>query len=85
MTAELCDKNAIIPSEIFYTAMLLPYGCGRDPHEDNPLLAMKAADSDPDTMYHHKAMREPDKENFKEAMQQEWDGQVGNGNFSLVE
>jgi hypothetical protein len=34
------------------------------------LLAFKAS-TDPDTMYHHQAMKQPDREKFKEAIQKE--------------
>ena len=37
---------------------------------DDPISAMKAT-SDPDTMYHHEAMREEDAQQFKEAMVKE--------------
>jgi Reverse transcriptase (RNA-dependent DNA polymerase). len=46
-------------------------------------LAMKAS-ADPDTMYHHQAMREPDKDEFKKAMQKEIDDQLENGNFEII-
>jgi hypothetical protein len=45
-------------------------------HEDQEswneqhLLAFKAS-TDPDTIYHHQAMKQPDREKFKEAMQKE--------------
>ena len=51
--------------------------------EENPLVAYKAT-SDPDTMYHHEAMREPDKEEFKKAMVKEVTDQMKNGNFTIV-
>jgi hypothetical protein len=37
---------------------------------ETDLLAFKAS-TDPDTMYHHQAMREPDRNKFVEAMQKE--------------
>ena len=43
-----------------------------------------AASKDPDTMYLHEAMRQPDKPQFLKAMQKEVDGQIANGNFALV-
>jgi len=49
----------------------------------NPIQAFKAT-SDPDTMYMHEAMKEPDADKFKEAMQKEVDDQLANGNFSLI-
>ena len=43
-----------------------------------------AASKDPDTMYLHEAMRQPDRPQFIEAMQKEVAGQMANGNFALV-
>jgi len=40
--------------------------------------------ANPDTMYHHQAMREPDHDEFKKAMQKEIDDQMLNGNFTLI-
>ena len=37
----------------------------------DPLHILKAT-TDPDTMYLHQAMKEPDAEEFKKAMQKEW-------------
>ena len=44
---------------------------------------MKAT-SDPDTLYYHEAMKEPDAAKFEDAMGQEWEGQVMNGNFQSM-
>jgi hypothetical protein len=43
-----------------------------------------AASKDPDVMYLHEAMRQPDREQFLHAMQKEVEGQMANGNFALV-
>ena len=59
------------------------------PEHDNqvkiqvPLAAFKAT-TDPDTMYHHEAMREPDKAEFMKAMAKEVKDQMENGNFPIV-
>ena len=50
---------------------------------DGSLIAMKAQ-SDPDTMYHHQAMREPDHCEFTKAMDKEIKDQMDNGNFILL-
>jgi len=42
------------------------------------LLAFKAS-TDPDTMYHHQAMKQPDREKFKEAMQKECEAHYKEG------
>ena len=51
--------------------------------EHHPLLAYKAT-SDPDTMYLHQAMKEPDKEQFLIAMEKEAQNQLNNGNFTIM-
>jgi hypothetical protein len=58
-------------------------------HEDQEswseqhLLAFKAS-TDPDTMYHHQAMKQPDREKFKEAMQKECEAHYKEGNYKLI-
>jgi len=54
--------------EIFSLPAMFPV-----PNED--LLAMKAS-SDPDTMYLHEAMKQPDREEFMKAMRKEIDAQL---------
>ena len=51
--------------------------------QSETLLAYKAS-SDPDTMYHHVAMRQHDRKNFMDAMRKEIRDQLQNGNFSLI-
>jgi Reverse transcriptase (RNA-dependent DNA polymerase) len=43
-----------------------------------------AASTDPDTMYHHEAMREPDREEFLKAMEKEVKAHTANENWSIV-
>ena len=71
----ICTKDGI-EGEIFSLSAMFP----TNKVEEHPLMAMKAT-SDPDTMYMHEAMREPDKEEFKQAMKKEWNDQLANGNF----
>jgi hypothetical protein len=58
-------------------------------HEDQEswseqhLLAFKAS-TDPVTMYHHQAMKQPDREKFKEAMQKECEAHYKEGNYKLI-
>ena len=49
----------------------------------NPIMAYKAT-SNLDTMYHHQAMRQPDKEEFKTAMAKELQDQMNNSNFKVM-
>jgi hypothetical protein len=51
--------------------------------DEDPLLAYKAS-ADPDTMYMHQAVKEPDRDNFIAAMQKEVRDQSDNGNFSII-
>ena len=39
---------------------------------------------DPDTLYYHEAMREPDRKEFKKAMQSEVDDRIKGKRFSIV-
>ena len=71
-----------MPGEIFCLSVL----SGNDSKtegDDNPILAYKAS-TDPDTMYRHEAMREPDRDEFIKAMHKEIIDQMKNGNFSIV-
>ena len=56
--------------------------CKREPLFKN-IMACKAT-SDPDTMYRHEAMKEPDYNQFLKAMEKEVRDQMGNNNFHLV-
>jgi hypothetical protein len=50
--------------------------------DNNPLYAYKAS-ADPDTMYHHQAIMEPDAKDFKEAMAKVIADQMQNVNFTI--
>ncbi len=58
-------------------------------HEDKEtwieqnLLAYKAS-TDPDTMYHQQAMKQPDREKFQEAMKKECEAHYKERNYRLV-
>lgn len=68
-----------VPGEIYCHEALT----GGNAHEfDNP-LAYKAS-TDPDTMYMHQAMKQPDKVEFVKAMEKEVRDQMENGNFEIV-
>jgi DNA-nicking Smr family endonuclease len=47
-------------------------------------LAFAANKSDPDTMYMHQAMRQPDKEQFKKAMQEEINAHTENKHREII-
>jgi hypothetical protein len=50
---------------------------------NNGLLAFKAK-ADPDTMYLHQALKEPDREKFIQAMEKEVEQQVQKGVYSII-
>ncbi|KAI2507330.1 hypothetical protein MHU86_7050 [Fragilaria crotonensis] len=54
-----------------------------DDEEQHPMLAY-AASADPDTMYYHEAMREPDRPEFIKAMVKEVQSHTENGVWELV-
>jgi hypothetical protein len=49
----------------------------------SPLLAI-AASVDPDTMYLHQALKEPDKAQWLKAMEEEVNAHISNGNWEMV-
>ena len=52
--------------------------------EDDDNVHVLKAQCDPDTMYHHEAMKQPDKEEFKAAMTKEVKDQLNNETFEIV-
>ena len=52
-------------------------------YEPDPTHAFKST-SDPDTLYHHQAMRAPDRQHFRAAMDTEIKDQLANGNFNVM-
>lgn len=83
MAVKIQQNNNDIPAELLAASTLFPMD---DTHNSpyDPLLIYKAADWDPDTMYHHQAMKQPDRNEFIRAMQKEVDDQMAEGNFSIV-
>ena len=72
MTTKLTHASPDCEGELFCLEALFP-----------DALAY-AALRDPDTMYLHQAMKEPDKYKFLAAMVEEMDAQLKGGNFSLI-
>jgi hypothetical protein len=68
-----------VEGEIFCLEAMFP---SREEIE-HPLMAFKAT-SDPDTMYLHKAMKEPDSGEFVRALNKEVRDQMEPGNFSVI-
>jgi hypothetical protein len=67
-------QHSDVPYEVFATL-----------HDDDDHdWCAYAASKDPDTMYLHEAMKQPDKAEFLVAMDKEMQGQMDNGNFKVV-
>jgi hypothetical protein len=75
------------PERLIYDANSCLIRTNEHQHEEawskQDLLAYKAS-TDPDTMYHHQAMRQPDKEKFQEAMRKECEAHYKEGNYRLI-
>jgi Reverse transcriptase (RNA-dependent DNA polymerase) len=72
------DGNQV-EGELFCQGSMFPEG-----KDENDVLYVFKTSTDPDTMYLHQAMKEPDKEQFKDAMIKEVEDQTENKNFSIV-
>ncbi len=81
--SESMDANDedYIEGEIFCYTAISPDKI--NPANMDPLFVYKSS-VDPDTLYHHEAMREPDRKEFKRAMQKEIDDRIKGKNFSIV-
>jgi hypothetical protein len=82
MEAELSEANTEIPGELL-SYESIPMGNDDEIFGGNPLLAYKAS-TDPDTMYHHEAMKQTDRHEFLKAMHKEVEDQMSNGNFTVL-
>jgi len=83
MSAQTADD---IEGEIFCLQALYPTteeDCMLQENSGDPLQAFKAT-SDPDTMYLHQAMKQPDREEFLKAMIKVVTDQKDNGNFTII-
>ena len=78
MLAEAIDDDRM--NEIFSYQSI--YGYEEETSETDPLKVFKAS-SDPDTMYHHEAMKAPDRKQFIKAMVKEINDQEGH-NWEVV-
>lgn len=74
------QDHSMVPGELLCeSALFLRHDFQPEVH---PIQAYKAS-ADPDTLYHHEAMHAPDQDQFKVAMEKEFNDQLNNGNFSL--
>jgi predicted SnoaL-like aldol condensation-catalyzing enzyme len=52
---------------------------------DNPITFAMKASADPDTFYHHQAMKQPDARQFKEAMVKEVNDHTKKKHWEVIE
>ena len=72
------------PDRLAFKALTEPFEISEeDSWLDQHHLAFKAK-SDPDSMYYHQAMQQPDKDEFKKAMRKELIAHHMEGNYKLV-
>jgi len=70
---------------VAYESILEPYDYKQeDEWCEGDLMTFKAS-TDPDTMYYHQAMREPEKEKFQEAIKKECEDHFRESNYKLVD
>ena len=71
-----------VDGEIFCFSTLCPDGIITTDY-DEPLYVYKST-ADPDTLYHHEAMKQTDKREFQQAMQKEIDDRMNDNNYSII-
>ena len=80
MAAELSVKQG--PYDVAFEVLVVPNN-EAEIETMNLLIAM-AASADPDTMYWHEAMSQPDQKQFLEAAIKEVNDQTKNGNWEVI-
>ena len=77
------NSTTHVEGEIFCYTALCPEGDMQSICQQlDPLYAFKST-ADPDSMYRHEAMRQPDRDQFSEAMQKEYDSRLHEKVYSL--
>ena len=79
---ELKNDDHSVEGEIFCFSTICPDGIIATDYDD-PLYVYKST-ADPDTLYHHEAMKQIDKKEFQKAMQKEIDDRMKNNNYSII-
>lgn len=79
--AEMTTSSNGVPNEIFAFENLFPNPSSLAFQDE--LHAYKST-ADPDTLYYHEAMREPDKKQFQVAMDKELNDNIEKGNIELI-
>lgn len=83
MESQIDDPIPRVQDEILCLQSVFPDHASYEATNSDPLVAYKAT-ADPDTMYLHEAMKEPDRAEFVKAMQKEVNDQMANGNYTIV-
>ena len=78
---EVASITSDVPGEIFSFNSVLDSSLSLN--YVDPIISYKPT-SDPETLYHHQAMRQPDREEFKRAMDNEIKDQMKNVNFTVL-
>ena len=77
------ETDSIITEEIFSLSELFPENATQEVgnnYDENPLSSYKAT-SDPDTLYHHQAIKADDRKAFVLAIMKEVTDKINNGDF----
>ena len=83
METEICQAASNnIPGELLSLSTTWPETSTSPTDSAHPLILK--AQADPDTMYLDEAMKQPDKQHFKDAMIKEVQAQLSNGVYSLI-
>ena len=76
----MCEET---PIHVAYETLYKP-DMSTEIEDQDPLLVFPAS-TDPDTMYLHEAMKQPDKAQFKQAMKEEVESFDPNNNWKLIQ
>ena len=79
VTHPFADDTEVESQLLSYSNMIAVEGAATS---DNAVAI--TAYADPDTMQWREARRKPNRDDFKRADQEEWNGQYGNENFSII-
>ena len=81
MEVEMSSND--IPGELFCFQTMVPHDSQHELQSMDPLFAFKAK-ADPDTLYLHEALKQPDRERFIDSMQLEIEQQVQIGLYTII-
>ena len=76
------STHSQVPGKLLCLSAMWPQTSVSPTDHEHPLTCK--AQADPDTMYLHKAMRQPDQEQFEQAMEKEVAAQLKKGVYSVI-